>query len=60
MLLEKELAAKGIIVMGKGKKGVAEEQPEAYKDVNEVVGVVDQSGIAKKVVRFKPMGVIKG
>jgi len=58
--IELELEKQGIIVMGRGRKGVAEEQPAAYKDVNEVVDVVHRSGIAKKVVRLKPMGVIKG
>ncbi|MBI3313439.1 MAG: RtcB family protein [Candidatus Omnitrophica bacterium] len=58
--IEKELAEKGIVVIGRGHKGVAEEQPEAYKDVNEVVHVVDQAGLARKVVRMRPIGVIKG
>lgn len=58
--IEKELAAKGIVVMGRGQKGIAEEQPAAYKDVNDVVHVMHESGIARKVVRMKPLGVIKG
>ncbi|MBN1688693.1 MAG: RtcB family protein, partial [Candidatus Omnitrophica bacterium] len=58
--IENELAAKGITVIGRGKKGIAEEQPSAYKDVNEVVEIVHQAGLAKKVVRMKPLGVIKG
>ena len=58
--IERELEQKGIIVMGRGKKGVAEEQPAAYKNVNEVVEVVHQAGLARKVVRMRPMGVIKG
>ena len=58
--IEKELEAKGIIVIARGHKGVAEEQPAAYKDVNEVVDVVHRAGIAKKVVRMRPIGVIKG
>ena len=58
--IEKELEAKGIIVIGRGRNGVAEEQPAAYKDVNEVVDVVHRAGIAKKVARMRPMGVIKG
>lgn len=58
--IEKELEAKGIIVMGRGRNGVAEEQPAAYKDVNDVVDVVDRAGIAKKVARMRPIGVIKG
>ena len=58
--IEKELEAKGIIVIARGHKGVAEEQPAAYKDVNEVVDVVHRAGIAKKVARMRPIGVIKG
>jgi tRNA-splicing ligase RtcB (3'-phosphate/5'-hydroxy nucleic acid ligase) len=58
--IERELEAQGIIVMGRGKKGIAEEQPDAYKNVNDVVHVMHESGIARKVVRMKPLGVIKG
>lgn len=58
--IEKELEAEGIIVMGRGKKGIAEEQPAAYKDVNDVVHVMHEAGLASKVVRLRPMGVIKG
>lgn len=58
--IERELEQKGIIVIGRGRKGVAEEQPAAYKDVNEVVDVVHRAGIAKKVARMRPVGVIKG
>ncbi len=39
---------------------VAEEMPEAYKDVADVVDVVVTAGIAKKVARLEPLGVIKG
>jgi tRNA-splicing ligase RtcB len=41
-------------------KGLAEEQADAYKDVNDVVDVVHRAGLAKKVARMKPIGVIKG
>ncbi|MCM8774857.1 MAG: RtcB family protein, partial [Candidatus Omnitrophica bacterium] len=58
--IEKELEQQGIIVIGRGHKGVAEEQPEAYKDVNDVVHVVHEACLARKVVRMRPMGVIKG
>lgn len=40
--------------------GLAEEAPQAYKDVDEVVGVVHQAGLASKVARFRPVAVIKG
>jgi tRNA-splicing ligase RtcB len=58
--IEKELADKGIIVRGAGRATVAEEIPEAYKDVSEVVDVAHGAGISKKVARLRPLGVIKG
>jgi tRNA-splicing ligase RtcB len=56
----KELAEKGIIVRGAGRATIDEEISEAYKDVEGVVDVVHGAGIAKKVAKLKPMGVIKG
>ena len=41
-------------------RGVAEEAPEAYKDVSAVVQVVHDAGIARKVARLKPLAVVKG
>jgi tRNA-splicing ligase RtcB (3'-phosphate/5'-hydroxy nucleic acid ligase) len=58
--IDKELDAQGIIARARGFKGLAEEQPAAYKDVDQVVEVVDQAGISKKVARLRPVGVIKG
>ena len=58
--IEKELESQGIIVMGRGRRGIAEEQPKAYKDVNDVVHVVHHAGLAKRVARMRPIGVIKG
>jgi len=58
--IEDELRAKGIIARARGRTGLAEEQPDAYKDVNEVVHVVDRAGISKRVCRMHPIGVIKG
>ena len=55
-----ELDAKGIVVMATGRTTVAEEMPEAYKDVADVVEVVDRAGIARKVAQLRPLGVIKG
>ena len=55
-----ELEQKGIIAMARGRTGLAEEQPSAYKDVNEVVNVVAGAGLSKKVCRMRPLGVIKG
>mgnify|MGYP001378634478 CR=1 FL=1 len=56
----KELAAKGIVVMAGEKGTVAEEMPEAYKDVAEVVSVMHHAGISRQVARLVPMGVVKG
>ena len=54
------LEQKGIIVLAKNKRTIVEEVPDAYKDVEEVVNVVDQCRLVKKVARFKPIAVIKG
>jgi tRNA-splicing ligase RtcB len=58
--LKKELENRGIAVEAGSMSGLAEEAPEAYKDVNEVVEIVHQIGIAKKLAKLKPIGVIKG
>jgi tRNA-splicing ligase RtcB len=58
--LLKELKAKGITVKASGKGTIVEEAPQAYKDVNDVVDVVHNAGISKRVCRMKPLGVIKG
>jgi len=58
--VKKELNAKGIEVEAGGWKSLAEEAPQAYKDIDEVVKVVDELGISKKVARLKPLVVIKG
>ena len=58
--ISRELENKGIIVKSSGRETLAEEAPEAYKDVNEVVGVVEGAGISKRVCRMRPIGVIKG
>jgi tRNA-splicing ligase RtcB len=58
--IDKELDAIGIVARARGHKGLAEEQPAAYKDVDHVVDVVDKVGISKKVARLRPVGVIKG
>ncbi len=56
----RELEDRGVISMSRGKKTMAEEMPEAYKDIHRVVQVMHDAGIARKVVRLKPLGVIKG
>jgi tRNA-splicing ligase RtcB len=58
--LVKELEAHGIIIMAHSKAGVAEEAPGAYKDVSNVVDIMDRSGINRKVARLRPMICIKG
>ncbi len=58
--IHRELEDRGIIVSAAGRSTLVEEMPEAYKDVNMVVDVVDKAGIAKKVARMRPLGVIKG
>ena len=58
--ISRELAEKGISVMAAGRGTLAEEAPEAYKNVNEVVHVVHEAGISKRVARMRPLGVIKG
>lgn len=55
-----ELKERGVIVMAAGMATVAEEMPEAYKDVADVVDVVHRAGIGLKVARLTPIGVVKG
>jgi tRNA-splicing ligase RtcB len=55
-----KLEEQGIILRSETRDGILEEIPEAYKDVDAVVDVVHNAGLAKKVARLKPMGVIKG
>ncbi len=58
--LRKELESRGIIIRSDSDQGLAEEAPRAYKDVDNVVNVVQSAGLAKKVARVKPLAVIKG
>jgi len=58
--ISKELLQKGVIPKAVSEKGLAEEMPEAYKDVDEVIKVVEGAGISKKVAKMIPIGVIKG
>lgn len=55
-----ELAGAGVLVRGAGLGTIVEEIPQAYKDVAEVVKVMHNAGIARKVARLRPLGVIKG
>ena len=58
--LRKELEAQGIVVRCASNAGLAEEAPFAYKDVDRVADVVDRTGLARRVARLRPLGVIKG
>jgi len=58
--LRHELLTEGILIQAKSLAGLAEEAPQAYKDVDAVVEIVCGAGIAKKVARLKPLVVIKG
>ncbi len=56
----RELEAQGIVIRAAGRKTVAEEMPEAYKDVDRVVEVCHQAGISRKIARLVPIAVMKG
>jgi tRNA-splicing ligase RtcB len=58
--IDQEMRAKGIEIMARAPKTLAEEMSEAYKDVAGVVDVVHGAGLCKKVARLRPLGVIKG
>ena len=58
--LQKSMEKKGIYVHAVSMSGLAEEAGKAYKDINEVIDTMDQAGISKKVVRFLPIGNVKG
>jgi tRNA-splicing ligase RtcB len=58
--IRKDLEKEGIIAKSTSPKVLAEESPNAYKDIDEVVKAVDIAGISKKVVRVVPVGVVKG
>ncbi|UCC56812.1 MAG: RtcB family protein [Gammaproteobacteria bacterium] len=55
-----QLREQGIVIRSPSSRGVAEEAPGAYKDVNAVVDAADKSGLARKVARLKPVACIKG
>ncbi len=58
--IRRELLQRGVYARARGRTGLEEEQPDAYKDVNEVVSVLHEAGISHKVARLRPIGVIKG
>ncbi|OQA47169.1 MAG: RNA-splicing ligase RtcB [Chloroflexi bacterium ADurb.Bin325] len=58
--LRGELAHEGIVVRAGSLSGLAEEAPQAYKDVDQVVAVVEAAGLARIVARLEPLAVVKG
>ena len=58
--IEADLSGKGITLRKGSDEGLVEEAPQAYKDVDTVVSVVCASGLAGKVARLRPVGVVKG
>jgi tRNA-splicing ligase RtcB len=55
-----ELAGRGIVIRSPSMRGIAEEAPEAYKDVAAVVDAADAAGLARKVARVEPLVCVKG
>jgi tRNA-splicing ligase RtcB len=55
-----ELRAAGVTIRYQGRATVAEEMPAAYKDVADVVAVMEGAGVSRRVARLKPFAVIKG
>jgi tRNA-splicing ligase RtcB len=58
--LRARLEKMGIVAEAGSLKGLVEEAPEAYKDIDAVIDVVANAGIARKVARFRPVAVVKG
>ncbi len=58
--LRHQLEAEGIVVRCPSQRGLAEEAPFAYKDVERVVRVVERAGLAAPVAQLRPLGVVKG
>ena len=59
-VLRRQLEEQGIAVRASSARGLAEEAPFAYKDVDEVVATCERAGLARRVARLRPLGVIKG
>jgi tRNA-splicing ligase RtcB len=58
--LRGRLREQGVVVSAASARGLAEEAPEAYKDVERVVAIVERAGLAARVARLRPIGVVKG
>jgi tRNA-splicing ligase RtcB len=59
-VLRRELEAEHIAVRARSGRGLAEEAPIAYKNVDEVVATCERAGLARRVARLRPLGVVKG
>lgn len=59
-VLKKELEGKGIVIRAGSTKGLAEEAPMAYKDIDNVVDIVAKAGLASRIAKLVPLAVIKG
>jgi len=55
-----DLKKRGILVRAQDRSLLAEEAPQAYKDVADVVAICDAAGISRRVARTRPIGVVKG
>lgn len=55
-----EMRERGVTLMATGRRTVAEEMPEAYKNIHSVVEAIERAGISTKVARLRPVGVVKG
>jgi tRNA-splicing ligase RtcB len=58
--LRRQLEQQGIVVRSPSNKGLAEEAPFAYKDVDRVVEIVERAALSRRVAQLRPLGVIKG
>jgi tRNA-splicing ligase RtcB len=58
--LREGLEKAGVLVRGSSRRGLAEEKPDAYKDIDAVIEISHQVGLARKVARLIPLGVVKG
>ncbi len=58
--IQQELEDQGVLVRWTGRSTLAEEMPDAYKDISQVIDVVHSSGISKKIAKIRPIAVIKG
>jgi tRNA-splicing ligase RtcB len=58
--VRERLEREGVLVRGTSWRGLAEEKPEAYKDIDAVTDVTERAGLARRVVRLVPLGVVKG